>query len=118
MWDFDAAVQSPEGLVRNFVRSIGLDEEVTSILGSTKTLANPSLSQPAVEKLAARNQALKTRKPITQAELNKLSAISGPKYQLPEAVIAKVRTDLAPDLVWLRETFGYEGVRSGPPLPP
>jgi hypothetical protein len=112
LWDFDAAVQSPEGLVRNFARSIGLDAEVIGILGSGETFANPGLSQPAVERLAARNRGLETRKPVSKAELTALAAIGGPKFRLPDEVIEKVRQQADPDLAWLRETFGYQGVGS------
>lgn len=112
LWDFDAAVQSPEGLVRNFAGSIGLDAEATDLLGRTETFANPGLSQPAVEKLAARNRALAVRKPVSAAELNALTAMGGPAFRLPDEVVARLRQQAEPDLAWLRQTFGYEGLRS------
>ena len=118
LWDFDAAVQSPGGMVRHFAKAIGLDDTVAALLAATRTFANPSLSQPAVEMLASRNRLLDRRKPITGPELAKLTAVAGPKFQLPDEVIARVNALIAPDLAWLKATFGYEGVRFDPALQP
>ena len=118
LWDFDAAVQSPGGMVRHFAIAIGLDAAAAELLAATKTFANPSLSQSAVEMLAARNRSLDPRRPTTAAELAKLTAVAGPKFQLPDDVIARVNETIAPDLAWLKASFGYEGVRVDPALQP
>jgi len=118
LWDFDVAVQSPGGMVRHFADAIGLNAAAAELLAATQTFANPSLSQPAVETLAERNRSLDKRRPITGAELAKLTRVAGPKFQLPDDVIARVNDAIAPDLAWLKATFGYEGIRPDPGVPP
>ena len=118
LWDFDVAVQSPGGMVRHFANAIGLNAAAAELLAATQTFANPSLSQPAVEKLAERNRSLDKRRPITGAELAMLTRVAGPKFQLPDDVIARVNDAIAPDLAWLKATFGYEGIRLDPGVPP
>lgn len=114
VFDFDTAVEDECGLVGAFAAQIGLDASTGDFLASRAVRYNESLSWEAVQILDSLNRQrpmfvdnAKTSRRADR-ELIYLRRIQGQKFDVPDSVKNKIRSQSREDVAWLNETFGLD----------
>ena len=117
---FEAMVAAEGGMIRSFLRAVGVEGPVAEAVEGAATFDNASLTHGAALMLSRLNE---TRPMITpdgrgnlrsELELEVLSQLKGEKFRLPPDVAKRVFESSRGDVEWLNEQFGLDLYREEP----
>lgn len=116
VFSFEAAIESPGGIVGAFAARAGLSSLSGDFLAHRTVRANESLSLEAAHIIDSLNrqrplfadEVRAPRRPDPAHVLPYISRIDGQKFDVPDSVKENIRSQSRDDVQWLNETLGLD----------